>query len=81
MSQAMSQSSQSLVKDANMLGKIYFPRLIFPITPVLSRLLDFILSFSIIILVVAPFYDVTPTRQLIFFPFLHVDHDELPLPA
>jgi lipopolysaccharide transport system permease protein len=68
MSQAMTESSQSLVKDANMLGKIYFPRLIFPITPVLSRLLDFLLSFSII-LVVAPFYDVTPTRQLIFFPF------------
>ena len=68
MSQAMSQSSQSLVKDSSMLGKIYFPRLLYPITPVLSRLLDFIVSFSIII-VVAPFYDVVPTVQLLFFPF------------
>ena len=68
MSQAMSQSSQSLVKDASMLGKIYFPRLLYPITPVLSRLLDFLISFSIII-VVAPFYQVVPTIQLIYFPF------------
>ena len=37
MSQSMFTSSQSLVQGQNMLGKIYFPRLIFPITPVFSR--------------------------------------------
>lgn len=68
MSQAMTQSSQSLVAGAGMLDKIYFPRLIFPMTPVLARLIDFILSF-IIIIVIAPFYDVIPTRQLLYFPF------------
>ena len=68
MSQAMNESSQSLVKDANMLGKIYFPRLLYPITPVLSRLLDFLLSILIII-VIAPFYHVMPTLQLFYFPF------------
>ena len=41
MSQAMTQSSQSLVTGQAMLGKIYFPRLIFPITPVLARVVDF----------------------------------------
>ena len=68
MSQAMLQSSQSLVQGANMLDKIYFPRLLFPITPVLSRLLDFFLSFLIII-AMAPFYGITPTKQIVFFPF------------
>ena len=68
MSQAMTQSSQSLVAGAGMLDKIYFPRLIFPMTPVLARLIDFVLSF-IIIIVIAPFYDVIPTRQLLYFPF------------
>ena len=33
MSTAMTQASESLVKDQSMLGKIYFPRLAFPITP------------------------------------------------
>jgi len=34
MSQAMSESSESLVSGQVMLGKIYFPRLVFPLTPV-----------------------------------------------
>jgi lipopolysaccharide transport system permease protein len=67
MSQAMTQSSQSLVTAAAMIDKIYFPRLILPMTPVLARLIDFMLSF-IIILVLAPFYDVMPTWRLLFFP-------------
>lgn len=68
MSQAMLQSSQSLVSGANILGKIYFPRILFPITPVLSRLLDFFLSILIVI-AIAPFYGITLTKQIIYFPF------------
>ncbi len=66
-SQAMSQSSQSLVSGSSMLGKVYFPRLIFPITPILSRLIDFWIS-VIIILGVMMYYRVTPTWNLLFFP-------------
>jgi lipopolysaccharide transport system permease protein len=40
MSQALTQSSQSLVSGQAMLGKVYFPRLIFPLTPILARLLE-----------------------------------------
>ena len=67
MSQAMAQSSESLVKDQAMLGKIYFPRLIFPMTSVLARLVDFGIS-MLIIIVVALYYHVLPTWQLVFFP-------------
>ena len=38
MSESMSASSQSLVGGANMLGKVYFPRIIFPLTPILAKL-------------------------------------------
>ena len=48
MSKAMSQSSQSLVSGQAMLGKIYFPRLIFPIVSVLATLVDFFISMLII---------------------------------
>jgi lipopolysaccharide transport system permease protein len=67
MSQAMTQSSQSLVQGQHMLGKIYFPRLIFPLTPVLARLIDFGISI-LIILVVVIYYRVMPTWNLIFLP-------------
>lgn len=67
MSQAMSQSSQSLVQGQHMLGKVYFPRLIFPLTPVLARLIDFGIS-VLILIVVLLYYQVTPTWNYIFLP-------------
>jgi homopolymeric O-antigen transport system permease protein len=67
MSQAMSKSSQSLVGGQGMLGKVYFPRLIFPIAPVLAKLIDFGISI-LIILLVAIYYRVLPTWNLLLFP-------------
>jgi len=67
MSQSMAQSSQSLVQGQNMLGKVYFPRLIFPMTPVLAKLIDFGISI-LIILAVAIYYRVLPTWNLLLFP-------------
>ena len=67
MSQSMTQSSQSLVTGQNMLGKIYFPRLAFPITPVLARLVDFGISI-LIVLGVMLYYRVLPTWNLALFP-------------
>lgn len=69
MSQAMTQSSESLVQGQNMLGKIYFPRIIFPITPVLARLVDFFIS-MVLIVGVALYYRVSPTWNLLLFPLL-----------
>jgi lipopolysaccharide transport system permease protein len=71
MSQAMSQSSQSLVVYQMMLGKIYFPRLIFPLTPVLARLLDFAISI-LIVLCVMLFYRTHPSWNLMFLPLFIV---------
>ncbi len=71
MSDAMSQSSQSLVSGQNMLGKIYFPRLLYPITPVLAKLVDFSISLILLFLVMV-YYQVTPTWNLLLLPVLIV---------
>lgn len=71
LSQAMSASSNSLVSEKNLLGKIYIPRLIFPITPILSKLVDFTIS----LLVIVPFliyYRILPTWNLLLLPFFIV---------
>lgn len=68
MALSMTQSSQSLITGQDMLGKIYFPRLIFPMTPVLARLIDFGISI-LIILAVMLYYGVLPTWNLLLFPF------------
>ena len=67
MSQSMTQSSQSLILGQHMLGKVYFPRLIFPLTSVLAKLVDFGIS-MLIILGVILYYRVLPTWNLLLFP-------------
>jgi lipopolysaccharide transport system permease protein len=71
MSQSMTQASQSLVQQQHVLGKIYCPRIIFPLTPVLARLVDFIIS-MVIILCVAIYYQIVPSWNLLLFPLFVV---------
>ena len=67
MSQAMAASSQSLVTGQNMLGKVYFPRLIFPFAPVMAKLVEFVISLCLIICV-AFYYQIAPTLNLLLLP-------------
>ena len=67
MSEAMAQSSQSLVSEQNMLGKVYFPRMIYPLTPLLSKMVDFGISLLFLIGVLI-YYKVTPTPNMLLLP-------------
>ena len=77
-SQAMTQASQSLIQGSNMLGKIYFPRLIFPITPILAKLVDFGISILIIVCLLL-YYRVSPTWNLLYFPLFFLMMMSIPL--
>ena len=68
MSEAASQSSQSLVAGQQMLGKVYFPRIIFPTTPVFAKVLDFLISLLILVVIML-WYHVPLTSNLLFLPF------------
>ena len=57
---ALNQGSRSLTSNNNMISKIYFPRLILPISSVLSGLVDFAISFVILIGLMI-YYKITPT--------------------
>lgn len=67
MSQGITQSSQSLVTNQNMLGKIYFPRLIFPIVPALAKLMDFGISLLLLAAIMF-YYQIYPTWNLLLLP-------------
>ena len=45
----MTRSSNSLVADANLIQKVYFPRLIMPLASVLAPLVDFLIAFVVLI--------------------------------
>lgn len=62
---ALSEASNSLVANANMISKVYFPRLIVPASAVIVALADFVISFGIL-LVFMLWYGVAPTWRMIF---------------
>ena len=68
MSQSISMSSQSLVAGQHMLGKVYFPRLLFPIIPILSKLVDFGIA-MLLVIGVNIYFRVLPTWNLLLLPF------------
>lgn len=70
-SQALNSSSQSLVANANLLGKIYFPRLLLPLSSVGSYLLDFGIS-TILLVGLMLIYGVTPAVTGLLVPLLAV---------
>jgi lipopolysaccharide transport system permease protein len=65
----LSQSSNSLVGGANLIKKVYFPRLVMPISGVVSGVVDFILAFLILIGMMF-FYGIIPTLNIFWLPFL-----------
>jgi lipopolysaccharide transport system permease protein len=64
---ALAQSSNSLVDSANLIKKVYFPRLTIPIANVLAGLVDFVLAFVVLIGMMI-WYGVYPTARLLWLP-------------
>jgi lipopolysaccharide transport system permease protein len=52
-STGLSEASNSLINNANLISKVYFPRLIVPTATVVVALVDFLISFSILVLMMA----------------------------
>ena len=68
-SNAITASGNSLVGSANLITKVYFPRLIVPAAAMLAGLVDFVLAFVLLILLMV-YYQVAPTIQVLFLPVL-----------
>lgn len=66
---AVLRTSTSLVGNANLLTKVYFPRLIIPISAVMSGLVDFLVSFLVLIGLML-FYGIIPKWEISILPFL-----------
>jgi len=64
----LAQSSNSLVGNSNLISKVYFPRLVAPISAVLPGAIDFWISF-VLLLAVMPVYRVLPSARLLLLPF------------
>jgi lipopolysaccharide transport system permease protein len=63
----LNQASNSLVGGANLVKKVYFPRLIMPLAAVLSGVIDFALAFLVLIGLML-FYGMVPTLAVLLLP-------------
>jgi lipopolysaccharide transport system permease protein len=65
---ALSEASMSLIGNANLITKVYFPRMIVPTAAVITSLVDFAISFVLLFLLYF-WYGFSPSWQIVFLPF------------
>ena len=65
----LQQSSTSLVASANLIKKVYFPRLVVPISGVISGVVDFVLAF-VVLLGMMLYFGIVPTWNVVWLPLL-----------
>jgi lipopolysaccharide transport system permease protein len=64
---SFTEASNSLIANANLLTKVYFPRLIIPASSVIVGLVDFLISFALLIALMA-WYEYVPSWRILFMP-------------
>lgn len=64
---ALSEASNSLIGNANLITKVYFPRLIIPASSVITAFVDFAISF-LLLLGLMILYQYAPSWRLVFLP-------------
>lgn len=65
----VTSSSSSMVAEANTIKKVYFPRLVIPISATLSGVVDLVISFLVLLGMMA-FYGIAPTIAVVWLPLL-----------
>jgi len=66
-SSSLSSASQSLVGNANLISKVYFPRLIVPVSSIVTAFADFLISFSLLIALMI-WYRFAPAWNMLALP-------------
>ncbi len=66
-SSSLTEASNSLVGNAQLITKVYFPRMIIPTSSIITCFVDFLISFAILIMVMA-YYRFMPTLNILLLP-------------
>ena len=66
-SATFSMAGNSLVGNASLVSKVYFPRVIIPVTAVVSGLADFLIAFAMLVCLML-FYGVIPDMKILLLP-------------
>jgi lipopolysaccharide transport system permease protein len=64
---ALSESGNSLVGNSNLISKVYFPRLVVPVSSVITSFVDFLISAAFLVVLMA-WYQFAPSANVVFLP-------------
>lgn len=67
-STTLSESSVSFVYNANLVSKVYFPRLVVPASSVIISFVDFLIS-AVFLVILLSYYHFVPPSSVVFLPF------------
>ena len=65
---AVTLAANSLVGSSHLISKVYFPRLLIPVSAIFSGLVDFAVAFAFLLVLMA-IYQVVPSPQILLMPF------------
>jgi len=65
----LTESANSLIQNAKMITKVYFPRMVLPLSAILSKMLDFTIAFVVVVIMLIYFKQV-PGWGVLFTPLL-----------
>lgn len=66
-SNSLTEASNSLVGNTNLISKVYFPRLIIPASSIITSFVDFLISFVLMLLLML-YYQYVPSWHMVFMP-------------
>lgn len=66
---AVTEGTNSLVAESNMISKVYFPRILLPMSAVCAKLVDFGISLALLFVLLL-FYQIAPTWGVLALPLL-----------
>jgi lipopolysaccharide transport system permease protein len=70
-SNALSESSNSLISNTNLFTKVYFPRILIPASSIVLGFVDFLITFVLLLLIMI-FYQFVPNINMIFLPLFFI---------
>jgi lipopolysaccharide transport system permease protein len=70
-SNALSESSNSLISNTNLFTKVYFPRILIPASSIVLGFVDFLITFVMLLLIMI-WYQFVPGINMIFLPFFFI---------
>jgi lipopolysaccharide transport system permease protein len=68
---SLTEAASSLVKDQQLISRVYFPRLLIPVAPILAAVVDFLVA-SVLLVGLMAFYGISPGWSILWLPLFCV---------